>query len=605
LVLSLYAELKRRNVIRVAVAYLAGAWLLIQVADTVFPAYGLPPSALTALITLLATGLVPVAVLAWVFEWTPEGLKRDTDVAPGDSVSGVSARRLDRIIMVVLALGVGFFAFDKFVLDPARDAALEVAAEARGRTGALLRSYGDKSVAVLPFADLSPAGDQAYFSDGVAEEILNLLAQVPELRVISRSSAFRYRGDDIHIPTVAEELDVAYVLEGSVRMSGGRVRVTAQLIDAHADAHVWSKNFDRELADIFAIQDEIARLIVDELQVRLAGGGPRSYRTDPETYALYLQAKQLIDVLQTDGSAAEDLLRQALQRDPDYVPALNLMVKAVFDQTGDSDDDRYAYDQGIALMRSYVDRVLAIDPGNSAALAHRSWMAFWYGNDLETAAEYINRALENDAANEWVLYVAMVVSLRTGRNDNAIAFAQAALLRDPLCSGCLYNLMNAAIRSGRYDEALAASERRMRAALGGWISRGDIYLFKGDARTALELYDTHFDPVFSQRGRAIAFHELGDVEARDAAIAEIAGVDERYAYCEMAKVQAWIGNTDAAFRSLGRCLDRKSPAYIQELSGILWDPFYRNLHDDPRWRALREDANMGAERLAQIRIELP
>jgi len=605
--LSLYAELKRRNVIRVAVAYLAGSWLLIQVADTVFPAYGLPATALTALITLLAIGLVPVAVLAWVFEWTPDGLKRDADIAPGESIAPLTARRLDRTIMIALALGVGFFAFDKFVLDPARDAALEQAAEERGRTGALVQSYGDKSIAVLPFADLSPDGDQAYFSDGVAEEILNLLAQVRELRVISRSSAFRYRGDDIHIPTVAEELDVAYVLEGSVRRSGDRMRVTAQLIDARADAHVWSKNFDRELVDVFAIQDEIAQLIVDELQVRLAGGGPRSYRTDPETYALYLQAKQMIEVVQTDELAAEGLLRQALERDPNYVPALNLIVKAVFSATesAKTTDYKYTYEEGIALMRSYVDRALAIDPENSAALAHRSWMAFWHGNDLETAVKYIKQSLGNDPANEWALYVAMVISLRTGHNDDAIAFADAGLSRDPLCSGCLYNLMQAALRSGRYDEALAASERRMRVALGGWISRGDIYLFKGEARKALELYDTHFDPLFSQRGRAIAFHELGDVEARDAAIAELAAVDERYAYCEMAKVRAWIGNTDAAFESLDQCLDRKSPSYIQDLSGFLWDPFLRNLHDDPRWRAVREDANMGEERLAKIRIEMP
>jgi hypothetical protein len=147
---SLFVELKRRNVIRVLVAYLAGAWLLIQVADTVFPAYGLPPGALTALITLLVIGLVPVTVVSWVFEWTPEGLKRDADVAPGAKGVPGAARRLDRIIMVVLAIGIGFFAFDKFVLDPKRDAALEEAAEERGRTDSFVQSYGDRSIAVPP-----------------------------------------------------------------------------------------------------------------------------------------------------------------------------------------------------------------------------------------------------------------------------------------------------------------------------------------------------------------------------------------------------------------------------------------------------------------------
>ena len=603
--MSLFVELKRRNVIRVLVAYLAGAWLLIQVADTVFPAYGLPPGALTALITLLLIGLAPVTVVSWVFEWTPEGLKRDADVAPGAKGVPGAARRLDRIIMVVLALGIGFFAVDKFVLDPARDAALEEAAEERGRTDAFVQSYGDKSIAVLPFADLSQDGDQGYFSDGVAEEILNLLAQVRELRVISRSSAFRYRGE-VHIPTVAEELDVSYVLEGSVRKSGDRVRVTAQLIDARADAHVWSENFDGATDDIFAIQDDIARRIVDDLKIHLAGSGPRSVRTDPETYQLYLQARHLLDVEQTSSQLAEDLLQQALERDGDYLPALILIVKAVFWHTGNSEEDRYTFDEGIARMRGYVDRALAIAPGNSAALAHRGWMAFWYGNDLETFAEYLNRALQNDPDDEWVLYVAMVNSRLFGRNEDAIVFARARLQRDPLCSGCLYSWMKAAMSLGRYDEALAASERRMRVAEGGWISRGDIYLLKGDAGTALECYENQAEePVGFLRSQALAFHEMGDFDARDRAIDALSRIDSDYAFEAMAEVQAWIGNVDSAFEWLGRYLDPDQPNYLQVFSGVLVNPFLGNLHDDPRWRELRENANMTEERLAKIRFEMP
>ncbi|HSM29644.1 MAG TPA: hypothetical protein VK854_03010 [Woeseiaceae bacterium] len=603
--MSFFAELKRRNVIRVMAAYLAGAWLLIQVADTVFPAYGLPPGALTAFITALVIGIVPAAILSWVFELTPEGVKRDADVAPGESIAPQTGKRLDRIIMVVLALGIGFFAFDKFVLDPARDAVLEEAAEERGRTDAFVQSYGDRSIAVLPFADLSPGGDQAYFSDGVAEEILNLLAQVRELRVISRSSAFRYRGD-VHIPTVADELDVSYVLEGSVRRAGDRVRVTAQLIDARADAHVWSENFDRAIGDIFAIQDDIARRIVDDLKIHLSGSGPRSVRTDPETYQLYLQARHLIEVEQTSVDLAEDLLQQALERDEDYLPALILIVKAIFWHTGNSENDRYTFDEGIARMRGYVDRALAIAPGNSAALAHRGWMAFWYGNDLETFAEYLNRALKNDPANEWALYVAMVNSRLFGRNEDAIAFARARLQRDPLCSGCLYNWMKAAAYLGRYDEALLASERRMRVAVGGWISRGDIYLLKGDAGKALECYENQTEGRDGfLRSQALAFHELGDFAARDEAIEALSRIENDGAYYGMAEVQAWMGNVDSAFEWLGRYLDPDQPNYLQVFSGVLANPILRNLHEDPRWRELREDANMTEERLAKIRFEMP
>ena len=603
--MSLFAELQRRNVVRVVLAYLAGAWLLIQIADTVFPAYGAPDSALTILITLLVIGLIPAVVISWAFELTPEGLKRDSQVVPDESTAPRTARRLDRIIMIVLALAIGFFAFDKFVIDPARDAALEQEAEERGRAEAFLESYGNNSIAVLPFVDMSPDGDQAYLSDGVAEEILNLLAKLRDLRVISRSSAFRYRGD-VHIPTVAEELNVSYVLEGSLRMAGDALRITAQLIDARSDTHVWSETYDRRLDDVFAIQDEIAQAIVDELHIRLSGGVPRSRQTDPETYALYLQAKHIVDTLQHRVDEAEALLQQALDRDPYYLPALILIVKATYWIAGEDEGSRYTHEQGATLIRGYVDRALAIDPTDSAALAHRSWMAFLYRNDLETAADYINRALQYDPANEWALYVAMVISLRIGRNEAAIDFAKAGLARDPLCSGCLYNLMKAAFRSGRYEEALTASERRMRVATGGKISRGDIYLFQGDAGKALEFYDKQQeDRVGWLRSRVLAFHALQEFDKRDDALSQLLVSQEAGACREIAEAHAWLGNVDQAFACLDLYLDPRHPAYVDRATSIVWDPFLENLHDDPRWSELRENAGLDEERLSKIRIEMP
>ncbi len=238
--MSFLAELKRRNVIRVLIAHLAAAWFLVQIADTVVPAYGLPESVVGILITVLAIGLIPVLIISWAFEWTPAGLRRDSDVAPGESIAPQTGKTLDRVIMVVLAMAVGFFAFDKFVLDPGRDA--ELAEQVRADTR--IESFGDRSIAVLPFVNMSSDPEQVYFSDGVAEEILNLLAKMKELRVISRTSAFVHRGD-VNIPDVAKALNVAYELEGSVRRSGDQIRVTAQLIDARTDTHVWSDTWDR------------------------------------------------------------------------------------------------------------------------------------------------------------------------------------------------------------------------------------------------------------------------------------------------------------------------------------------------------------------------
>ncbi len=485
-------ELKRRNVFRVGIAYLVAAWLVIQIVETIFPAFGFGDAGVRAVVIMLAIGIIPVLIFSWLYELTPDGLKLERDVDRSRSIVQHNVKKLDRAIIVVLTLAVGFFAVDKFVLDPARDAELQVRAVQQGRSEALVESYGDKSIAVLPFVDLSPGKDQAYFSDGLAEEVLNLLAQIRELRVISRSSAFQFRGD-VHIPEVAEQLNVSYVLEGSVRKAGQQIRVTVQLIDARSDSHVWSKNYDRALVDIFAIQDDIAQSIVDELHILLTGARPQSAPTDPETYALYLQARLLLVAEQLPGDLPESLLLQALKRDPDYVPALNLIVGAIFNVTGHEGDEKYTYEEGIPLMRNYVDRVLAIDAENSHAIAHRGWIAFYYDKNLETAASYIEHALSLDPANSWALYIAGVISRRIGHNDDAIAFAEMALARDPLCSNCLYSLMMASFRSGQLDKALEASERRMRVALGGWFTQGDIYLFKGDVQKALQLYENQKD----------------------------------------------------------------------------------------------------------------
>jgi len=230
--LSLFGELKRRNVFRVGAAYIVAVWLIIQVVETLFPIYGLSDAAIRLVVTLLAIGLLPVVVLAWAFELTPEGLKKDKDVDRSQSITLQTGKKLDRMIMVVLVLALSYFAFDKFVLDPVEDEHIAQSAHQQGRSAAFTESYGDNSIAVLPFVNMSSDPEQEYFSDGLSEELLNLLSKIPELRVISRSSSFAFKGEKIDIPTVAKKLNVAHILEGSVRKAGNLVRITAQLMHA-------------------------------------------------------------------------------------------------------------------------------------------------------------------------------------------------------------------------------------------------------------------------------------------------------------------------------------------------------------------------------------
>lgn len=295
--MKLIDELKRRNVLRAAIAYLASAWFLIEIANTILPRLGVSDLIITNIIVALAIGFFPALVLAWVFEWTPEGFRRDPGKGSAPSINTQTGRKFDAAIIVVLLFATGFFAFDKFILDPARDLQEIAAATEQARTDAVLGTYADKSIAVLAFRDMSPAHDQEYFSDGIAEELLNVLAKIRELRVISRSSAFSFKGSGATVPEIAEKLDVSYVLEGSVRKAGDKIRITAQLIDARTDTHIWSETYDRELDDIFLIQDEISKKIVEQLKITLFSALPSARSIDTAAYEQYLRLA-FINILQ-------------------------------------------------------------------------------------------------------------------------------------------------------------------------------------------------------------------------------------------------------------------------------------------------------------------
>ena len=258
--MSLFNELKRRNVFRVGIAYIVMAWLVLQVADVILNNITAPGWVFHVLLLFLAIGFPFAVFFAWAFELTPEGLKKEKDVDRSKSVTRITARKLDYVVIAVLVLALAYFTFDKFVLDPLRDAELVQATTA------------DKSIAVLPFVNMSNDPEQEYFSDGISEELLNVLAQFPGLQVAARTSAFQFKGQNRDIAGIAKQLHVNHVLEGSVRKAGNRLRITAQLIDADSGFQLWSETYDRELDDIFAIQDEISAAIGDALMIELKLG---------------------------------------------------------------------------------------------------------------------------------------------------------------------------------------------------------------------------------------------------------------------------------------------------------------------------------------------
>ena len=285
---SVWTELKRRNVVRVAIAYGIVSWLVLQLIDVLLPLLTLPEWVGRFVLLILIVGFFLALILSWAFELTPEGVKLEKDVDRSQSVTHSTGRKLDFIIIGVLSIALIMFVLDKFGAAP-NEAPAQIAAEApkSEKTSANVEASEENTIAVLPFVNMSSDPEQEYFSDGLTEELLNLLSRIPELRVTSRSSSFFYKGKDFQISDVGQALGVGHVLEGSVRRSGETIRITAQLIEVTSDIHIWSNTWDRKFEDVFAIQDEIAAAVVDALKISMLGEAPRVAETTPEAYALY------------------------------------------------------------------------------------------------------------------------------------------------------------------------------------------------------------------------------------------------------------------------------------------------------------------------------
>ena len=550
---SFLSELRRRNVLRVATAYAAISWLLIQVAETVLPLYGVDDAVTRTVVTVLVVGFVPVIALAWVFEWTPEGIRRDSEAAP--KAPG-SSKWLDRVIVVTLVIAVSYFAIDKFVFAPARDAAKIEEAKEKGRQEGLLGNYGEQSIAVLPFDNLSDEPSQDFFGLGIAEEVLNLLARIPELRVISRTSSFRLSEEGLDVPEIAERLDVAHVLEGSVRVAGNKLRVTAQLIEGDTNSQLWSDKWDRQLSDIFAIQDEIAAEVVKRLEILLSGEMPRSMRTDPVAYALTLEAREHDRPTPTaDPYRGVELLQQALELDPNYVPALLQLNYFAWQikSSGERDREEMAH-----LERRTYHHVVEIAPEDPEVVARRAWEAFEIEHDWPAAADLFERAVLLDPGNPQVLRWSASYAHIIGQFDTAIALRKRQLDIDPLCATCAFALMWSSYYARQTDAAL--KWYRIFEEIGGQsglMTLGKIRLLRGEPELAMQLYEKQEArfPFLAATGKVMALHDLGREEEARALLAERESAAGREHAGWLAEANAWIGDIDGAFLWLG-CCDR-------------------------------------------------
>jgi TolB-like protein/Tfp pilus assembly protein PilF len=505
---NFFGELKRRNVIRMAGLYLVGAWLVVQVAGTVLPMFGAPEWLPRTIVVLLAIGFVPAVILSWVFELTPQGLKRDEDVAPGQSITPQTGRRMDRMIILVLVLALGYFAFDKFVFAPRREAAL-VANAVPNESKSVIN---EKSIAVLPFENRSEDKANAYFTDGVQDEILTDLAKIADLKVISRTSVLQYKsGVARNLREIALQLGVANVVEGSVQRLGNRVRVNAQLIDARTDAHLWAQTYDRDLADVFAIQSEIAKAIADQLQAKLSPNEKKAIEQPPTTdlaaFDLYSRAKSLLltanfsVTTEPDLRKAIELLDEAVKRDPSFFDAYCQLAYAheyFYGVRGDHTPAR------LALAEAALQAATRLRPDAAETHLARAQYLYYGLRDYAGALaqlEIARRALPNDPR---LFELTGYILRRRGQQEEGLQNLERAAELDPRNFDILQQIAVSYLYLGRYAEAIAALDRALAIMpdnVETRANRGLFYLcWKADTRP---LHQT-IDAILAQGPSAIA-----------------------------------------------------------------------------------------------------
>jgi TolB-like protein/cytochrome c-type biogenesis protein CcmH/NrfG len=577
---STWTRLRRRKVVQWGIAYAAGAWGLLQGLDYVTGTFDWPRQIQQLATIALLIGLPVVLVLAWFH---------------GDRGHRRVTRTELAILTLLFLLGGGIFWRYQHAAPTASVATPSVS------TAPAAVVADDKSIAVLPFVNMSSDEEQDYFSDGLSEELLNLLAQVPQLRVIARTSSFSFKGKEADIAEIARKLNVAHVLEGSVRKSGNTLRITAQLIHTSDSSHLWSQTYERPMTDVFKVQDEIAGAVVEQLKIKLLGDAPKAKTTDPEAYALFLQAREM--QRQYNSAAFEqsiELYRQALAIGPTYAAAWVGLATVYGDQV---DIYQIPADEGTRLAREAAQRALAIDPKNAPAHARLGWNAIYYDRDLAEGTRQIQHALALEPTNPDILAIAAGLARRLGRLDQAIEIGEYLTVRDPINLQGRYELATAHFYAGRLDEAIAlyrADLRLLPNGIGEHEMIGEALLKKGDAKGALAEVEQEPGDGIRLVGSAMAYHALGRQAESEAALDALIKKYEKTMAWNIALVFAFRGDADRAFEWLGKAAELRDLT----VGSTAAYPLLTNLHADPRWLPFLRKNRMAPEQLAAIKFDV-
>ena len=561
---SIWRRLRHHKVAEWTLAYAAAAYTLLHVVEMASGALDWPRVVMRITTLVLMLGLPVASTVAWFHGYKAQ-------------------HRVSGLELMVLSALLGLGGTAVWLWGYRSTAERTVAARVDAEPPATVEM---KSIAVLPFVNMSSDPEQEYFSDGISEQILDALASVPDLRVIARTSSFAFKGTNADVATIAAKLQVAYVLEGSVRKSGQRVRVTTQLIRATDSSHVWSETFDRQIGDIFAIQDEIARTVVKRLELRTRDGKVRSRGTtsNTEAYALFLQSRYLLDQRGAESmQQAYDRIRHVVELDSGYADAWALLGSIQFTRADYALTDAAT---AFAEARAATQKALSIDPDNVEGLLIAAQFAGSHDWQWAQANDYLRRAMQMEPGNARVLSVAGSNSLYQGHLDEAIRLYQQSLLVDPMRPAVHRTIAVALLAAGRPHEAESAMHTALRLnpeQISGMYWLGRAQLATGQLDAALETMRQEKTPVYRNTGLALVYHALGRKQESDAALQALLHTTTQGSIgYQFAEVHAYRGELDEAFRWLDRALDANDAGikFVKadvRMAGIRADPRYDEL----------------------------
>ncbi len=570
------SELKRRNVLRVAAFYAASGWLLVQIATQVLPVFDVSTGAMRVVVVAVVLGFPIALVFSWFYELTPEGLKRENDVDPSQSLTRSTGRKLDRLIIGVLAAAVVVLLANQFV--PHKDAL-------------------GKAIAVLPLINETGDPNNEYFSDGLSEELISALAQIRELKVIGRTSSFHFKNRNEESKVIGAALGVGYLLEGSVRKAAGRARITVNLVRAADGANAWSQIYDRTLPDIFAVQAEIAQSVAGALKVTLLGDANKNpdapSNQNVDAYNAYLQGRYYEQrYTAADLRKAIGFYEEAIRSDPRYTLAYAALSKswwALGDITGRdvADANRKA--------RAAAERAVGEDPNSAEGHSALGQILVSVDRNAKGAeAEYRRAAELAPASAESKIGLSSLLA-DIGQIEEAVDLLQQAVRLEPLSTNAHFDLARLLTSLGRYDEAVQSARKAIDLQPGGagtWEMLALVEAKRGDGDAALKAAAQETDPDWRAYAMALAQQARGDSAAADAALNALIASHSGDMSFQIATVYAFRGDADKTFEWLDRAYEKHDPGVM----AIIDNPFTRELRSDPRFAEFCQKVGLPPEK---------